>query len=56
MDEAFFSGYCRNMDGSRMVTVERDGAEITVDCDYFCCPYGENCPIAGKIREFEQAR
>ena len=51
--EAFFSGYCRNIDGSRMVAVEADGSELTeVDCDFGSCPYEPNCPIAEKIKEF----
>ena len=53
--EAFFSGYCRNIDGSRMVAVEADGSELTeADCDFGCCPHEPNCPIAEKIKEFLQ--
>ena len=54
--EAFFSGYCRNSDGSRMVAVEAEGSTLTeVDCDFGCCPYEPNCPIAQKIRDFLEA-
>ena len=51
--EAFFSGYCRNIDDSRMVAVEAEDKELTgVDCDYGTCPYAPNCTIAQKIEEF----
>lgn len=52
MDEAFYSGYCRALDGARTVAVERDGEEVTADCDFGCCPHSGDCPIAAKIREF----
>ena len=45
--EAFFSGNCRAMDGSRMVTVEAG----EIDCGFESCPYAPNCQIAKKIRE-----
>ena len=51
-EEYFFTGYCRTMDASRMVTVETDGTEIIdVDCCYGACPYEPNCQIAQKIRQ-----
>jgi len=51
--EAFFSGYCRSIDDSRMVAVEVEDQELTeVDCDYPVCPHAPNCPIAQKIEEF----
>lgn len=43
--EAFFSGYCRALDGSRTVMVEEGEA----DCLYPDCPYAPACPIAEKI-------
>ena len=53
--EAFFSGYCRNIDNSRMVAVEAEDKVLTeVDCDYPNCPYATSCPIAEKIEEFIQ--
>ena len=49
-DEKFFSGYCRQVDGSRTVTVElEDGAIDCVDCCYPECVYSPNCPIAREI-------
>lgn len=51
--ETFISGYCRNIDGSRMVSVEAEDQELTdVGCDYGSCPYQPNCTIAQKIEEF----
>ena len=53
--EAFFSGYCRNIDGSRMVAVEADGTVLTdVGCDFGSCPHEPNCPIAEIIKNFLQ--
>ena len=50
--EAFFSGYCRQLDQSRMVTVVAEDGEVTeVDCCYGNCVYEPNCVIAQKIRE-----
>jgi len=51
-DEKFLSGYCRQIDGSRTVTVELDDGMITqVDCSYVICPHRQNCPIAKQINE-----
>lgn len=51
--EAFFSGYCRVIDGSRTVAVEAEGRELThADCDYAACPYAANCPIGKNITAF----
>ena len=51
MEEYFFSGYCRRADGSRMVTVEVEGGQPEVDCDYGSCPYESACPIAQQIQQ-----
>ena len=51
MEEFFHSGYCRRMDGSRMVTVEVDNGQIDADCDFGTCPYEDQCSIAGQIKE-----
>ena len=51
--EAFYSGYCRCIDGSRMVAVEAEGNTLTeVDCSYENCPYALDCTIGKKIKEF----
>ena len=51
--EAFFSGYCRQLDNSRMVAAEKDGSKLLdVDCCYPDCPYASDCVIAQKITDF----
>ena len=53
--ELFLSGYCRALDGSRMVAVVTvDGALEEADCAYPNCPYAPGCPIAAKIEEVLQ--
>lgn len=50
--ETFFSGYCRAMDQSRMVSIITvDGIFLEADCNYEKCAYAPGCPIAEKIRE-----
>ncbi len=50
--EAFFSGYCRSIDDSRMVSVFIEDGELTeVDCCYESCPHTPNCTIAQNIRQ-----
>ena len=54
--EAFFSGYCRQLDASRMVAVfVVDGKLDEVDCQYSNCPHAPNCQIAKKIDELLEA-
>ena len=51
--EAFFSGYCRQIDGSRTVAAEAQGKElIQTDCLFDRCDYAAGCPVAQKLREF----
>lgn len=51
--EAFISGYCRQLDSSRTVTVETDGSTFAeADCLFETCCHAPSCPIAEKIREF----
>ena len=53
--EAFLTGYCRMIDGSRMVAVEtEDKTLIDVDCQYLSCPYAPNCPVGQQIREITE--
>ena len=49
--EYVLSGYCRNIDASRMVLLEVEGDGFDADCDYGCCPYESVCTIASAIRE-----
>ena len=48
--EKFISGYCRQIDASRMVEVILENGKIAeVDCCYGNCLYQSNCPIAKEI-------
>ena len=50
--EDFFSGYCRQLDASRMVAVVTvDGVVDEVDCCYGSCPHESQCLIAQQIAE-----
>ena len=49
-EEKFLSGYCKQLDASRMVEVLLENGEITeVDCCYGNCVHQANCPIAREI-------
>lgn len=48
--EEFLSGYCRQMDNSRIVAVLlEDGRIAEVDCNFGACPYEGECALAQKI-------
>ena len=50
--EYFLSGYCRQLDSSRTVTlVTENGCLTEVDCGFEGCIHAPNCPIAAQIRE-----
>lgn len=50
--EKFISGYCRQLDASRVVEVVLESGRITeVDCLYDDCVYRNDCPIGSQIRE-----
>ena len=52
MTEHFFSGYCRCLDGSRMVEVVTEDGKLTeCDCSYGDCKFQCQCTIAKEIRE-----
>ncbi len=52
--ELFFSGYCRTIDASRMVSVELEDDTVTdVGCSFDGCPYAQNCTIAQQIMQFK---
>ena len=54
--ESFISGYCRNLDGARMVEViTNNGVLVEVDCDYGTCPHESNCTVASQIRQLPNA-
>ena len=46
--ETVLSGYCRTIDGSRMVLIE-DGE---ADCDFDTCAYRDVCQIGAGISSF----
>ena len=52
--EEFVSGYCRQWDRSRMVTVELEDGTPEADCGFGSCPYEPGCPIARRIRELTE--
>lgn len=48
--ERFFSGYCRQLDGSRTVCVVLEyGVPPEVDCCYGNCVYQGSCLIAKEL-------
>ena len=54
--EKFISGYCRQLDASRMVEVVAEDGNITeVDCCYGNCVYQSSCLIAGEIDQLAEA-
>ena len=55
--EKFVSGYCRQLDQSRVVTaVTEDGALTEVDCCYPACVHAPACPIAAELRALETSK
>ncbi len=51
MEERIFSGYCRTLDQSRMVTAEQEGGKWFVDCSFDSCPFADSCTIAQALKE-----
>ena len=52
--EKFFSGYCRQLDASRMVEVILEDGEISeIDCCYGNCIYESSCPIAKEVNDLK---
>ncbi len=55
--EKFISGYCRQLDASRMVeVVAEDGTVTEVDCCYGSCVYQGSCLIAKEIDNLENSQ
>ena len=51
-DEKFITGYCRQLDQSRVVTaVTEDGVLTEADCCYPNCVHAPACPVARELRE-----
>lgn len=55
-EEHFFTGYCRQIDASRMVTaVTENGCLTETDCCYGRCVYQQECTIGKELRKLETA-
>ena len=55
--EKFISGYCRQLDASRMVEVVAEAGTVTeVDCCYGSCVYQGSCLIAKEIDNLENSQ
>ena len=53
-EEKILTGYCRQLDQSRMVTIEvEDGCLTECDCCYGSCVYQPNCTVAQQIAGLE---
>ena len=53
--EYFFTGYCRNIDQSRVVAVEVEDQQLQeVDCCFETCIHAPNCTIAAEIRNLTE--
>lgn len=51
-EEKFISGYCRQLDQSRMVTIEFEDGHLTdCDCCYGSSIYEPNCTVARQIAQ-----
>lgn len=49
--EKFISGYCRQLDQSRMVCIVLEGGKLEeCDCCFGSCIYEDECPVAAQIR------
>lgn len=53
--EWIISGYCRGQDQARSILLELDTGQWYYDCDYPDCAYAEDCPVAGEIRQKQEA-
>ena len=54
--EKFLSGYCRQLDASRMVEVLIEDGQVTeIDCCYGNCIHQGNCLIAKEIDSLTEA-
>ena len=50
--EMFITGYCRALDGSRVVEVILEDGQVTeVDCAYPGCIHSQSCEIAKEIKK-----
>ncbi|MBQ4549926.1 MAG: hypothetical protein IJA49_02380 [Oscillospiraceae bacterium] len=55
MSEHYLTGYCRCLDGSRIVeVVTEDGKLDECDCLYGACRFQSQCTIAQNIEELSK--
>ena len=53
--ELFITGYCRQLDGSRMVCIVLEEGKLEeCDCCYGSCVYQSNCTIAKEIDRLQE--
>ena len=53
--EKFLSGYCKQLDSSRLVEVVLEDGKLTeTDCCYGECIWQSGCPIAAQIDELTE--
>ena len=56
-EEKIFTVFCRQLDQSRMVTIEVEGRKLTeCDCCYGSCVYQPNCTVAQQIAALEKGK
>jgi len=51
MEELIVTGYCRVLDGNRVLCCEQDGAEWVTDCVYPRCEFAGTCRVLENARE-----
>lgn len=61
IDEKFLSGFCRNVDGTRMVTLEYEETEagrelLDIDCSFETCIHRGSCEIGKAIEALLQEK
>lgn len=51
MDEVMLSGYCRALDGSRVLCCERENGGWQTDCLYPGCLFAAECRLISAAKE-----
>ena len=51
MDEIILTGYCRKIDGSRILCCEPEDGKLSTDCLYPDCEYAQTCTLIKSIEE-----
>ncbi len=50
-EELILTGYCRCIDGHRMVTAEWEDGQWCADCSFGSCPYEAACEIGKRLAD-----